>query len=32
MMPTLELNLASAVGRGEPDLGVTLTAGLLVFS
>ena len=31
VMPTLELNLASAVGRGETDLGVTLTAGLLVF-
>jgi hypothetical protein len=31
VMPTLELNLASAVGRGNPDLGVTLTAGLLVF-
>jgi hypothetical protein len=31
VMPTLELNLATAVGRGEPDLGVTLTAGLLVF-
>ncbi len=31
VMPTLELNLASAVGRGKPDLGVTLTLGLLVF-
>ena len=31
VMPTLELNLSSAVGRGEPDLGVSLTAGLLVF-
>ena len=31
VMPTLELNLASAVGRGDPDLGLTLTAGLLVF-
>jgi len=31
VMPTLELNLSSAVGRGKPDLGVTLTAGLLVF-
>jgi hypothetical protein len=31
VMPTLELNLSSAVGRGNPDLGVTLTAGLLVF-
>ena len=31
VMPTLELNLACAVGRGDPDLGVTLTAGLLVF-
>ena len=30
-MATLELNLSSAVGRGDPDLGVTLTAGLLVF-
>jgi opacity protein-like surface antigen len=31
VMPTLELNFASAVGRGDPDFGVTLTAGLLVF-
>jgi len=31
VMPTLELNLASAVGRGEPDLGFTLTLGLLVL-
>lgn len=31
VMPTLELSLSSAVGRGEPDLGVSLTAGLLVF-
>lgn len=31
VMPTLELNLSSAVGRGDPDLGVSLTAGLLVF-
>jgi len=31
VLPTLELNLSSAVGRGDPDLGVTLTAGLLVF-
>ena len=31
VMPTLELNLSSAVGRGKPDLGVTLTLGLLVF-
>jgi hypothetical protein len=31
VMPTLELNLSSAVGRGDPDLGITLTAGLLVF-
>ena len=30
-LATLELNLSSAVGRGDPDLGVTLTAGLLVF-
>ncbi len=30
-MPTLELNLSSAVGKGEPDLGVSLTAGVLVF-
>jgi hypothetical protein len=30
-MPTLELNVSSAVGRGKPDLGVTLTLGLLVF-
>jgi hypothetical protein len=31
VMPTLELNVSSAVGRGHPDLGVALTAGLLVF-
>ncbi len=31
VMPTLELNFASAVGRGDPDFGVTLTAGLLIF-
>jgi len=31
VLPTLELNLSSAVGRGDPDLGFTLTAGLLVF-
>jgi hypothetical protein len=31
VMPTLEINLSSAVGRGDPDFGVTLTAGLLVF-
>jgi hypothetical protein len=31
VMPTLELNLSSAVGRGDPDLGVTLTAGILFF-
>jgi hypothetical protein len=31
LMPTLELNVSSAVGRGKPDLGVTLTLGLLVF-
>jgi hypothetical protein len=31
VMPTLELNISSAVGRGDPDLGVSLTAGLLVF-
>lgn len=31
VMPTLELNLSSAVGRGDPDLGLSLTAGLLVF-
>jgi hypothetical protein len=31
VMPTLELNVSSAVGRGKPDLGVTLTLGLLVF-
>jgi len=30
-MPTLELNVSSAVGRGKPDLGVSLTLGLLVF-
>jgi hypothetical protein len=31
VMPILELNVSSAVGRGHPDLGVSLTAGLLVF-
>lgn len=31
VMPTLELSVTSAVGRGDPDFGVTLTAGLLVF-
>jgi len=31
VMPTLELSLSSAIGRGDPDLGVSLTAGLLVF-
>jgi len=31
VMPTLEVNVSSAVGRGKPDLAVTLTAGLLVF-
>jgi hypothetical protein len=31
VMPTLELDLSSAVGRGHPDLGVSLTAGVLVF-
>jgi len=31
VMPTLELNVSSAVGRGDPDFGVSLTAGLLVF-
>ena len=31
VMPTLELNVSSAVGRGDPDLGLSLTAGLLVF-
>jgi len=31
VMPTLELNVSSAVGRGDPDLGISLTAGLLVF-
>lgn len=31
VMPTLELNLSSAVGRGDPDLGVVLTAGVLFF-
>ena len=31
VMPTLELNISSAVGRGDPDLGVSLTAGVLVF-
>ncbi len=31
VMPTLELNVSSAVGRGHPDLGVALTAGVLVF-
>jgi hypothetical protein len=31
VMPTLEASVSSAVGRGEPDLGLSLTAGLLVF-
>ncbi len=31
VMPILELNLSSAVGRGDPDLGLSLTAGVLVF-
>jgi hypothetical protein len=31
VMPVLELNVSSAVGRGHPDLGVSLTAGVLVF-
>jgi hypothetical protein len=31
VMPTLELNVSTAVGRGDPDLGISLTAGLLVF-
>jgi hypothetical protein len=31
VMPVLELNVSSAVGRGDPDLGVSLTAGVLVF-
>lgn len=31
VMPILEVNLSSAVGRGDPDLGVSLTAGVLVF-
>ena len=31
VMPTLELNVSSAVGRGDPDLGLSLTAGVLVF-
>jgi opacity protein-like surface antigen len=31
VMPTLELSLSSAVGRGEPDLGLSLTAGILFF-
>jgi hypothetical protein len=31
VMPTLELDVSSAVGRGHPDLGVSLTAGVLVF-
>lgn len=30
LTPVVELNLSSAVGRGEPDLGVALTFGLLV--
>jgi hypothetical protein len=30
-LPTLELNVSSAVGRGQPDLGLSLTAGLAVF-
>ncbi len=31
VMPILELNLSSEVGRGDPDLGFSLTAGVLVF-
>ena len=31
VMPVLELNVSSAVGRGDPDLGLSLTAGVLVF-
>jgi hypothetical protein len=31
VMPTLEFNVSSAIGRGDPDLGVSVTAGLLVF-
>jgi hypothetical protein len=31
VMPVLELNVSSAVGRGHPDLGLSLTAGVLVF-
>ncbi len=31
VMPILELNVSSAVGRGDPDLGLSLTAGVLVF-
>lgn len=30
-MPIVEFNISSAVGRGHPDLGVSLTAGILVF-
>jgi hypothetical protein len=31
VMPSVELNVSSAVGRGHPDLGVSLTAGVLFF-
>ena len=31
VMPVLEVNVSSAVGRGHPDLGVSLTAGVLLF-
>jgi hypothetical protein len=31
VMPVLEVNVSSAVGRGHPDFGVSLTAGVLVF-
>jgi hypothetical protein len=31
VMPTLEVNVSSAVGRGDPDLGLSITAGMLVF-
>jgi hypothetical protein len=31
VMPVLEVNVSSAVGRGHPDLGASLTAGVLVF-
>ena len=30
LIPILEVNGSSAVGRGQPDLGIAVTVGLLV--